>query len=126
MTFQPGQSGNPRGRLPGNLLPRDHASVLERRGAKEIAMKHTEEAMLTLIEIMRSKTNRPETRLIAANAILDRGLGKPQIHVEATVSQYDKMSDKELVAFITGSLANQVREDERRDEQLLELEADDA
>jgi hypothetical protein len=35
---------------------------------------------------------------------LDRGWGKAQIEVNATVTAYDKMSDIELVKLITGNV----------------------
>lgn len=44
---------------------------------KEAAQEHTEDAVATLAEIMGDKTQPAAARVSAANAILDRGYGKP-------------------------------------------------
>lgn len=62
--FQKGQSGNPGGR------PRGF------KAARELARRHTVEALETLIALMRSSRSE-QVQLAAANAILDRGWGKP-------------------------------------------------
>lgn len=63
MAFQPGQSGNPGGRP---------AVAKEVRDA---ARAHTEAALAVLVEAMNADSVRD--RIAAANAILDRGYGKP-------------------------------------------------
>lgn len=63
--FSKGQSGNPKGRP--KLAP----------DAKELAKAHTAEAIKTLLTIMRNKRTPAAARVAAANAILDRGHGKP-------------------------------------------------
>ena len=66
--FPKGQSGNPGGR------PKDEARVAE------LAQSYTAEAIDTLVELMRyGKDDR--VRGTAAQALLDRGWGKPEVEV---------------------------------------------
>ena len=68
--FTKGQSGNPGGR------PRDEEKVAE------LARSYTREAIETLAELMRSG-NEERVRGMAAQALLDRGCGKPKVEVVA-------------------------------------------
>jgi hypothetical protein len=63
--FEKGKSGNPGGR------PKDSL------GLRALAREHTESAIKTLAEIMRSKASPEAARVSAAVALLDRGYGKP-------------------------------------------------
>jgi len=63
MAFQPGQSGNPGGR------PREAAAI------KALAREHTEAAIAVLVGALSDENGR--TRIAAAEALLDRGYGKP-------------------------------------------------
>jgi hypothetical protein len=63
--FQPGQSGNPGGRPKENRIVR------------ELARKHTDDAIAVLAEIMHDVTKHESARITAAVALLDRGWGKP-------------------------------------------------
>ena len=66
--FAPGSCGNPGGR------PKDEARVAE------LARSHTVEAIDTLVELMRhGKDDR--VRGTAAQALLDRGWGRPKVEV---------------------------------------------
>ena len=69
MPFKKGQSGNPGGR------PKVIAEV------KELARAHTGEAIETLVSIMTNPKSAPAARVSAANALLDRGYGKPPQHI---------------------------------------------
>lgn len=68
MTFKPGQSGNPGGR------PKSDATL------KELARQHTGAAVLALVKGLKAKGER--TRIAAAEALLDRGYGRPSQHHE--------------------------------------------
>jgi hypothetical protein len=81
--FPKGQSGNPGGR------PKELREVIE------LARSHTTDAIETLVAAMNSGSAPWGARIAAANAILDRGWGKPTQAVEATVSIFDQMTDDE-------------------------------
>ena len=65
--FKKGQSGNPTGRP---KLPEDIKLV------RELARQYTAQAVETLAEVM--VTGSSSARVSAANAILERGWGKPE------------------------------------------------
>jgi hypothetical protein len=70
--FKKGQSGNPGGR------PKAVAEV------QELARQHTTDAVETLVSIMTNPKSAPAARVSAANALLDRGYGKPPQHQHIT------------------------------------------
>jgi hypothetical protein len=72
-SWQPGQSGNLAGR------PRVIADV------RELARQHTQEAVGVLKRIMYDPKAAAAARVSAANAILDRGWGKPRQPIDASV-----------------------------------------
>ncbi len=125
MVFKKGQSGNPTG------LPQKPETIAKRQIAKDIrdlCRKHTPDAINALIDVVNSKSSPPAARVAAANSILDRGWGKPQVEVNATVTMYDRMSDAELIKLITGNVIEgevlKVLEESEREQQAL-LEEDD-
>ncbi|MFQ5753442.1 MAG: DUF5681 domain-containing protein [bacterium] len=63
--FKKGQCGNPGGR------PKAIQNVLE------LAREHSEEALITLIEIMQNENEKASTRISAASEILNRAIGRP-------------------------------------------------
>jgi hypothetical protein len=66
MRFEKGKSGNPGGR------PKGDGEI------RELARKHTATALATLVQIAEGGENE-SARVAAANAILDRGWGKPAV-----------------------------------------------
>ena len=74
MPFKKGQSGNPGGR------PKVIAEV------KELAREHTGKAVETLVSIMTNPKAAAAARVSAANALLDRGYGRPPQHVTGEVA----------------------------------------
>jgi hypothetical protein len=81
MTFKPGVSGNPGGRpkVVGEL--------------RSLAREHTKAALEALVEIVGSKKAPPAARVAAANAILDRGYGRPETKIDATLEQSNLAAD---------------------------------
>lgn len=101
MVFKPGQSGNPKGRKPVGEEPAVRRKILA--DVKQLAKEASEDAINTLVAIMKDKAAPPAARASAANAILDRGWGKPQQIIEATVNHFERMTDEQLEAFIAGA-----------------------
>lgn len=73
--FRRGSSGNPGGR------PRADASV------SELARERTEDALSVLTAVMKDADAPHAARVRAAEALLDRGHGKPRQAVDADIAQ---------------------------------------
>jgi hypothetical protein len=91
--WQKGQSGNPTGR------PKVVAVV------QQYAREHTEEAIDTLVTIMRNTKAPAAARALASNSILDRGYGKPAQTIDASLNRRapEEMTDEELLAIAAGA-----------------------
>lgn len=100
--FLPGNPGGP-GRPKKVLTAQELFDQQVRRDLKAVAKQNSPEAFRTLLEIMRDTTVGVQHRLNAASQILDRGWGKPTNHVDVSVNVYEKLSDQELIKFITGT-----------------------
>jgi len=74
MTWEKGQSGNLNGR------PKVYGDV------RELARAHTGEAVECLVTIMNDAKAAPSARTAAASAILDRGWGRPEQTLSASVT----------------------------------------
>jgi hypothetical protein len=91
-TFKPGHSGNPGGR------PAVAAEV------RELAQKHSVEAIETLVEIMKNEKAPVNSRAAAAGAILDRAVGRPEFSGKIETSQtkeldFGRLNDAERAIF---------------------------
>jgi hypothetical protein len=91
--FKKGASGNPGGR------PRVLGNV------QELARQQSPQAINTLAEIMSDAKAAPAARVAAANALLDRGYGKPTQLVAQALAKVDPatLSDEELAAIAIGT-----------------------
>src|SRR5271165_1746651 len=88
MTFKPGQSGNPGGRK--------RKSDADRK-VEELARALGGEAIKTLASIMRSAKAPASARSAAAQAILDRGFGRPgQTRDVTVIDEFESLTDDEL------------------------------
>lgn len=95
--FPKGISGNPGGR------PKVLGEV------QELARQKSPEAVNTLSNIMHDEKAPPAARVAAANALLDRGYGKPTQQISQTLAKIDpsSISDQELAAIaINGASVN--------------------
>jgi Family of unknown function (DUF5681) len=89
MSFKPGQSGNPGGRKRKSDVDRKIEDLARALGA---------DAIKTLASIMRSAKAPASARSAAAQAILDRGFGRPRQTQDVTViDEFETLSDEELL-----------------------------
>ena len=71
---------------------------------RSLARRHTESAIKTLHAIMHMKDAPPSSRVAAAQALLDRGWGKPKESVDINVRKdAAEFNDAELSAIIDAS-----------------------
>lgn len=79
MPWKKGQSGNPNGRKKG--VPNKATASLQ-----DIAQEFTGAAVQALSEIVVDKEAPPQARVAAANALLDRGYGRPKQTLETNLN----------------------------------------
>ncbi len=92
MPFVKGQSGNPGGR------PNVVGEV------QQLARQHTTAALQTLVSVMSDEEAPAAARVAAANAVLDRGYGRPpQAMTVSKSNDLADFSDAELVAIINAA-----------------------
>jgi hypothetical protein len=60
---------------------------------RALAREHTKAALEALVEIVGSKKAPPAARVAAANAILDRGYGRPETKIDATLEQSNSAAE---------------------------------
>src|SRR5262245_42358995 len=113
--FQKGTSGNLRGR------PKADQAVTE------LARSYCPRAIEVLAAIMDDPKATPTARAMAAERILDRGLGKPvqvsSVALNATKRAED-MTDDELAAIAAGLVTGVLEDDEPEASEAGELDAD--
>ena len=114
--MRPGQSGNPNGRPKKILTAQELFERKVKQDLKAAARDYSHEALQTMLDIMRDVNVAPQYRLTAASSILDRSHGKPVNQTEISVGVYEKLSDAELVKFITGNDMIDVSPSTRDDE----------
>ena len=75
---------------------------------RDLARQHTRAAVETLVSVMEDPKSPAAARVAAANALLDRGNGKPTRHIEAEISVYDSLSfdDKQALLAALDALAD--------------------
>jgi len=79
-----GESGNPGGR------PKGLGDI------REIARAHTATAIDTLVSVLEDAKANPSARVSAANALLDRGWGRPAQTLRATIDSEEGKIDAAL------------------------------
>jgi predicted ArsR family transcriptional regulator len=105
------------GRRPGAGRPKGKVSEAKRSIA-QAAREHAEVALKVLVDVARDVAAPPSARVSAANAILDRGYGKPVAQVEMSINPLE-----ELIREITSrgsampiSTSYQIADDDEQDD----------
>jgi hypothetical protein len=101
--WQPGQSGNPSGR------PKIVAEI------RALARVHGEAAIGALVEIVGNEKAPPAARVSAANALLDRGYGRPESKIDATVETPTQQFDLTKLSAERFALLSEILEETRVD-----------
>ena len=116
--YQPPEKPEP-GEVRKGTLPKMKYDA--RQDLKSCAKDFSNEAVFTLVKIMRDKNVTATTRMQAASMILDRGHGKAVNQTEISVGVYDRYSNDELIKFITGQTNNLIDVTPAKKDQALKL-----
>ena len=100
--IKPGEVRNPHGRPKKVWTAQELYEKRVKSDLRAAAKEFSPQALRTLVDIMNDTSLAPQHRLTAANSILDRSHGKPTSHTNVDVNLYDRMSDAELIRFLTG------------------------
>jgi hypothetical protein len=106
-SWKPGASANPGGK------PKRPVTIEERKAiadVKALAKERSEEAIKTLVDVVGNQKAPPAARVAAAEAILNRGWGRPTQPVQAEVSIFERLTDVEcdtLIAALESSLEDE-------------------
>ena len=65
---------------------------------RALAQEYTEPAVLVLAEVLQDRAAPHMARIRAAEALLDRGHGRPGQYIEARISPLEGLSDEDLAA----------------------------
>jgi len=87
-----GESGNPGGR------PKAQGEI------REIARKHTDAAIETLVRIMNTENASHSAQVAAASALLDRGWGRPAQTINANIDGKESAEDLLTETFLSDLL----------------------
>lgn len=99
-----GKTNNPNGRSVGIPNPTTRVGWVGVMDVRQLAKAWTTESIDTLGKIMTDVASPPATRVAAAQALLDRGWGKPSQTIEATINNFEDRSDDELRRLIAGTI----------------------
>ncbi|WP_276835007.1 hypothetical protein [Chryseobacterium cucumeris] len=102
--MQKGKTNNPKGRSVGIPNPTTRVGWVGVMDVRQLAKAWTTESINTLGQIMTDVASPPATRVAAAQALLDRGWGKPSQTIEATINNFEDRSDDELRRLIAGTI----------------------
>jgi hypothetical protein len=81
------------------------ASTQEKRELRQVAREHTGAALETLVKVCTTSAS-DAARVSAANALLDRGYGKPVQQIESgSPGDFSHLTDEELDAMIAENMA---------------------
>lgn len=100
--IKPGEVRNPHGRPKKVWTEKELYEKQVKSNLRAAAKEFSPQALKTLVDIMNNETVAAQHRISAANSILDRSHGKPTSNQEISVGVYERMSDRELIRFLTG------------------------
>ena len=85
---------------------------------RELARKHTDDALNALIDVCNNKASPPAARVTAACALLDRGYGRPMQSVENKI-EIQSMAD--TAAQVLMDLSRKAKEAKQREGEMIDV-----